>query len=340
MDFARLRLAALLWACIACGGERRAATVPQDPDALTLVEQARLEQAPYLELAFVPADAEALVRVDLGALLAAEERAARMLEFLLRAQQPAVHEFLGAAGVRPGQELAALYLIVGPRARQEGAFLLAAVGRFETRRILDALARTGGRSERAAGDGHVHVWTDGDDARVGAHEPPPRHEVGEAAMGVGEGLLLFGPPHLVRRALAVRAGEGKDVRRSALGKELLTLDFGSVAWGVARGDGTHAWAAELAPGLVKARFVARRGAAIPAAGDATHAVELHAEFRSPGEAEAFRRALGTWLETAAAMSSATQVGGAALRLKEGLRVAVEEKRGRAGHRVVVARSTL
>ncbi len=303
-----------------------------------IAARARLGLAPFTELSFVPADAEAVVRVDLAALVNRDLAAAqaldpaqapsahptqKMLDFLLQAQQPRLWKFLSDAGVRVGQELRVVYLVVGPRAAVEPAasMLIAGVGDIDVQRVRDALASAGGVAEAAPGKAWIIVWPHHQVALgVGSALPadlaekkgrrPPDAEalLEESAVGVAAGLLLFGPPALVRRALAVRAGEGKDVRVGPLVDELAALDGKAAAWGVARQD-AEGLVRDLAPGLRTGRFH------LDLAGGGKGQLALRAEFGAPADAKAFASQLDTLIGAAALMTRKTPIGEQLSRLR-------------------------
>lgn len=312
------RGAAVLVVLLSAGACREAGKTapPASLDELSSAERTALQATKYQELGFVPQDAEAVVRVDLKALARADGRSPEMLDFLLRAQQPAAHDFLAQAGVRVADELRAIYLVVGP-GRTAGAaepFLLGGVGDLSATRVSEALVRAGGVAERGPGDAAIFVFSEGAGAKIGAHEPDRNVRVGAKAVGVAPGLILVGPPALVRRALAVRAGAERDVRESRLGREILAVATGALAWGVGRGDAADGVVAALAPGLRVGRF---------SAGLAPVALELRARFDTETQAESFRSKLEGLLGAAAAMAAGTQVGEAVAALRDGTRFRVE-----------------
>lgn len=332
MDFKGLGAAALAAGLVAiataCGGgeterlpmslSRAPAASPAAPAAAPAdAQRARLEQAPLAEVSFVPADAEAVIRVDLASLAARDRETAHMLDFVLRAQQPAAYETLKAAGIAPGKELRAIYLVVGPRAAAEPGFLVAGVGDIDAARVTKAMKRSGGALEPAADGAVVLVWKQASDRAIGAAIPKEPFSIGAAAVGVTDGLLLLGPPQLVRRALAVRAGQGKDVRRGELARDLVALDATATAWGVARGDGEQAWLAEAIPGLRRMRFYASL------AGFAHGELALRAEFATAEQAAAFRGELDELITSATAMARGSSLGETFQRLRDSARFEVE-----------------
>lgn len=292
--------------------------------------RAQLAQAPLDELSFVPADAEAIVRVDLAALAARDAHAAHALDYLLRAQQPSAWEFLTNAGIAPGKELRAIYLVVGAHAGGAPTFAVAGVGEIDVARVSAALRRGGAIVEPAPGGGALFTWKDprGADAKVNASIPPEKGwdkvgvdgRVGEAAIGVAAGLLLVGQPDLVRAALRVRGGEGKDLRTTPVADALLAIDTSAVTWGVARAPADAASSSYLdgfAHGMRQARF----HAALSGIGKGT--VEIHAEFATPAEAVAFRGVLDQFLADTAKLTGDTPLGKSLARLRENAKIAVD-----------------
>ena len=296
----------------------------------------RLDAPPFTELVFVPADAEAVVRVDLAALAQRDAETQQMLDFLLRAQQPTAWKLLGDAGVRAGKELRAVYLVVGPRAGAAPgqSMLVAGVGQIDAARAAAVFGGGGGLAEVAPGGATIFVWPHAAVARrMGAILPYERPEkkrrgaptstteaqlIEQSAIGVADGLLLFGPPALVRRALAVRAGEGKDVRVGALADELAQLEGGAAAWGVARQD-SEGLVRELAPGLRAGRF----HLGVAEVGKGT--VQLRAEFGATGDAHAFARQLESMIAAAALMTRKTPIGEALSRMRDAEPVKVDDR---------------
>jgi hypothetical protein len=269
----------------------------------------RLAEAPLTELAFAPADAEAIVRVDLAALAERDPDTQQMLDFLLRAQQPQAWQFLSDAGIRVGKELRAIYLVVGPRAASTSSIMLAGVGDIDARRAIDAFARAGGKPERGPGGSTILVWGDGAAPSLGATVRSADGADGAWAVGVADGLLVVGPPAPVRRAMAVRAGEGKDVREGPLADALGELDAGAVVWGVAR-DGDEGLVRQLAPGLELGRFDARL--AHVGAG----AIDLEASFATAAQATAFQAQLRGLVGAAALMTARTPMGDTLSKLRD------------------------
>src|SRR5262249_45348789 len=94
-------LTALLLVLLACGKHAPQAGVPMETKGEPLMPPGPKLPA---ELAFVPADVEAVVRVDLAQVAARSSDPAQSLkaiDFVLRAQQPAVWQVLHAAGIAP-----------------------------------------------------------------------------------------------------------------------------------------------------------------------------------------------------------------------------------------------
>lgn len=321
----------------------------EDPESGFSLDPARLAQMPFNELGFVPADAEAVFRVDLAALAASDDEHARMIAFLLRAQQPAAWEFLSAAEIEVGKDLRALYLVLGAGAKTP-AFLLAGVGSVSADRVGTALRHAGGSAEPAPQGSAIYLWNKAASHRVGAAESQKGSVAMDAAIGVADGLLLLGAPDFVRRALAVRAGEAKGVlssgpgqrHASALVKEIAAMDLRAVAWGAAHSEGDQAFLSSVAPGIRRARFRAARAPAAPALPDrpaqpaekpaAMPAVikdgggppiELRVVFATPAQADVFRGRLGTLMASVATLAENTPLGALLAKLKDGTTILVE-----------------
>ena len=321
MDHRPLRVGRLAAVCVAvlaaCGVAVACDTTGKHPPASIggggplAGARARLTAAPFTELSFVPADAEALVRVDLRVLATRDQGTQKMLDFLLQAQQPTAWKLLGDAGVHAGQELRAVYLVVGPRGRAQPAqsMLVAGVGDIDVARARAAFGGGGGVAEVAPGGATIFVWPHarvalGIGATIPDEKPPATEEdqlLEQSAIGVAEGLILFGPPTLVRRALAVRAGEGKDVRVGELASEIAELDGTTAAWGVARQDEDGLMRA-LAPGLRAGRF----HLALAEVGKGE--LRLRAEFGGSEDAQAFANQLETMIGAAAMLTKKTPMG--------------------------------
>jgi hypothetical protein len=322
----------------ACGKPRDPA--PAAPPAETAAPlDPRLEAMG--ELAFVPADVEALVRVDLADVARRSADPAQSLktfDFLLRAQQPVAWQVLSGAGVQVGRELATLFMVVGPRpaTASHEAYLVAGVGAFDEARLATELAKTGAKGEDASG-ARIFVWPRKTESGVGANVPPEKGpRLGDASVGVARGLIIFGAPDLVRRALAVRAGEGKDVRRGPLVPELLAVDAAATLWGVAvpRPPGPAGAAALLPsvlPGLERAHFSTVLAA--PGQDPGTGAFRLRAEFSSPEHAAAFQKQLHELLAAADLLGGGTPLGAALSEMRRTAKVTLEG-------RTLVASSTL
>jgi hypothetical protein len=305
MKISALRSGAVaLWVFFgACQSKAPPAAMQKAQEGEAEVVRQSLDVGPMTEVAFVPADAEVLVRVDLAALAALAPQSAQMLDFLLRAQQPRAWKLLGDAGLRAGKELAAVYLVVGPRAKDGAATLLAGVGRIDAARTLAVLRAAGGTVEPAAAGASMLVWPS-QPARqlaVGSTVTDSDVHLDAAAVGVADGLLVIGPPELVRRVLAVRAGEGKDVRRGPLAASLAALEPGAAVWGVAR-EGERGIVAEVAPGLRLGRFHARL------AGFGRGELIVRAEFAGAGHAKWFAETLTTLAKSAALLAKSSPVG--------------------------------
>ncbi len=334
MDIRALRLGRVVGVClaalvavglgVACDTTGKHPAVSISGGGPLASARARLTGAPFTELAFVPADAEAVLRVDLALLArrdAETHQTEKMLDFLLRAQQPMAWKLLGDAGVHAGKELRAVYLVVGPRAgaQPSQSMLVAGVGDIDAARARAAFGGGGGIAEVAPGGATIFVWPHAQVALgMGSTMPYDKIESGphtedqllqSSAIGVADGLLLFGPPTLVRRALAVRAGEGKDVRVGELADELAQLGGDSAAWGVARQD-AQGLVRSLAPGLRSGRFH------VVLADAGKGALELRAEFGGNEDARAFATQLETMIGAAALMTRKTPIGDTLTRMRD------------------------
>jgi hypothetical protein len=331
MDLGTLRLWRALIVCMALPCALAACETRTPPaaigagDADEPHDRAKLTRAPLTELTFAPADAEAIVRVDLAAIARGDAKTQEMLDFLLRAQQPKAWQYLQDCGVRVGQELRAVYLVVGPRAKLGPATLIAGVGDIDVERAAEVFAKAGGTRENAPGGGIIIVWVHDEGPAVGAtvHHSETKDGPGNvvalemSAVGIADGLIMLGPPQLVRRALAVRAGEGKDVRAGALADELTVIDPGAEVWGVARAA-EHGVVDQLAPGLARGRFHAR----LEQVGRGEF--NLRAEFGSEALAKSFQAQLKTLIGAAAMMTRKSGVGASLVRLRD-LPIHVEGK---------------
>lgn len=315
----------LVGALAACGKGGKESPAALTQGSLTADEPKMPEalgKAPFTELDFVPRDTEALIRVDLAKLSAADPARQDALDFLLRAQQPVIWETLRAAGVRPGRELTAVYLLVSSKPAGGDAFVIGAVGQgpgsFDRARLSEALVATGPTVEKA-GAGEIYTWPPDTDAttKVGAALPPEKQKLGRAAVGLDANLILVGPPELVRAALTTRAGEHKDARHGALAAQLTAVDASAPTWGVAA-TGNGSFLRMLVPGLERARFHSTMAHGV--AGD----VALRAEFASETEAKAFGDELKRQLDHVAPLADKTPVG-AALRKLRATGIKVEGK---------------
>jgi hypothetical protein len=290
------------------------------------------------ELGFVPDDAEALVRVDLADVAARSPDPAESLktfDFLLRAQQPAAWSVLNQAGVALGKELGTLILVVaGSGASPTGdGFLVAGLGAFDEARLRQALAaeakRTGGAAE-----GSVFVWRDHKGAAVGANLPPKGAPgLGDAAVGVAPGLLLFGAPDLVRASLAMRARTASppyDVRYGELARELLAVDAGATVWGVAR---AATYLPTVLPGLEWAHFSMVLAAPHGQRQELDGLFNLRAGWATAEQATAFKDQLNHLLAAADLLGASTPLGATVSEIRRTARLTLVE-----GGKVLVASS--
>jgi hypothetical protein len=325
---ARTAALALLVAALACGRDSNRGGAPSAAAAEAAAEPAldpRLTSGKLAELVFVPGDAEALVRVDLADVAARSARpddSLKAFDFLLRAQQPAAWQVLQAAGIAVGRELTTLYLVLGAPVEAAPSFLVAALGPFDAaaaQRLGDALKK-GGAAVEAGPGANLYSWKRPSGGAVGAHEPPPRTPAfGVAAVGIAPGLLVFGAPALVRRALEVRAGQGADVRHGALARDLLAVDSAATVWGAAR-PGARAYLPTVMPGLVGGHF----STALAAPGkDLDGMFLLRAEFASPAEARGFQKELQQLLAAADMLGGSTPLGATFTAMRKNAKVAVE-----------------
>lgn len=314
-----------LVAALACS-KSKAADEPAAPAAPAAAPappplDPRLTAGKLADLTFVPAGVEALVCVDLADVAARSPAPAESLktfDFLLRAQQPAAWQVLSGAGISAGKELATLYLVLGGA----DSFLVAGVGPFDAaaaQRLGDALKKSGAAVEAVPG-ANLYTWQRHSGGAVGATEPPPSSPAfGAAAVGVAPGLLVFGAPPLVKRALEVRAGKGDDVRHGALARELLAVDSAATVWGAAR-PGAQAYLPTVMPGLVGGHF----STALAAPGkDLDGIFLLRAEFATPDHAQGFRKELVELLATADLMGGSTPLGATFSAMRKNARVTVE-----------------
>jgi hypothetical protein len=293
------------------------------------------------DLSFVPADAEALLHVDLADLAAGSpepDQSLRAFDFILRAQQPTVWQVLRSAGVTVGKELGTLYLIVAPgegmSRPEDGAepYLLVGKGAFDPARLGQALVAAGASVEPAPARGSdgaggaepaLYVWRRPGEGAVGAATPPEgQRGPGDAAVGVAGDLIVFGPPALVRRALAARAARdpAADVRRGPLGAELVSVVGAATIWGAARRFPALA-------GFDRGHFHAapRRSArGEPAPGhDLEGRFVLRARFGTGAEAAAFGDKLRGLLDAAVLLGERTPLGATVAHVRRSGQIAVE-----------------
>ena len=295
---------------------------------------AKLQGAPLDELAFVPSDVEAVVRVDLAQVGARSEHPAeslRTLDFLLRAQQPAAWQLLHQAGITVGKELSALYLVIGPPGMGSDAYLIVGLGRFDTARLGSALRGTDATVEPGPAPlgqtSAFFTWKHPSAGAVGALEQPAAESqdsrLGDAAVGLGDGILLFGPALLVRRALGSRAGIESDVRTGPLADEILAVDATATVWGVAQPGvpANRAWLATAVPGVKRGHFQAALASPGP---DIDGLFTLRAEFASHDQAIAFGDRLRQLLQTIALLGEHSPLGRGFAKLKNGAVVKLED----------------
>jgi hypothetical protein len=320
-----MKLVRLMLALVAVAGcaKRDAAAPPAPASQAPAALDPRLLQAPMTELTFVPGNAEALVRVDLADVAARSPDPAESLktfDFLLRAQQPAAWSVLNKGGVALGKDLGTLILVVG----SSESFLVAGLGAFDEGRLREALsqeAKKSGAEIDPAGD--VFVWRDHKGASVGANLPPkgtPR--LGDAAVGVARGLLLFGSPDLVRASLALSrsktARPSRDVRYGHLARELVAVDAAATVWGVAR---AATYLPTVLPGLEWAHF----SMVLAAPGqDLDGLFNLRAGWATTEQAAAFREQLTQMLAAAALLGASTPLGATVSEIRRTARLSLSE----------------
>lgn len=288
----------------------------------------KLTLSPLSELAFVPADVEAVVRVDLAQVGARSEHPAeslKTLDFLLHAQQPAAWQVLHDSGITVGKEIATMYLVVGPKDTAD-ATLVVGLGKFDAERLGVSLRRSGATVEPApAPHGEtaaLFTWKHPSGGSAGALEQPPSAaHPPAAAVGLGAGVVVFGPPALVRRAMSARAGSEIDVRTSPLAAELLAVDATATVWGVALPAADKSWLPTMVPGVRRARFQAALASPGP---DIDGLFTLRAEFGSHDEATAFGDKLRQVLQTVALLGERSPLGSGFAKLKNGAIVKIDE----------------
>ena len=303
--------AAALLLAVAC----RAKT-PHAPPIETLREadRIRLKSEPFSELSFVPTDAQCVLRVDLAALATHEPETERMMAFVLRAQQPAAWQALEAAGLSPGRELRAVYLVVLP-GTGETATLLAGIGDFDMQRAKLALSKNG-EVETLEPDGFRVRWRGGG-ARVYANEQGVDTKLGETSLAVLDSVILFGAPSVVDRALAVKRGVEPDVRNSiAVAREIVSVNASAVAWGAAAMNSQDGMTERFLPGLRRARF----HALYPERGGTD--LLLRAEFASDAEAERFGQTLPAWLKSGSVLTKGTPMGATLVKLEAAVKLSL------------------
>ncbi|MFH0899631.1 MAG: hypothetical protein V2A73_03255, partial [Pseudomonadota bacterium] len=299
-----------------------------DTESLSLVERILLMREPFSELSFVPQDAQALVRVDLAAVASRAPQSGRMLDFVFHAQQPAIWEFMGRAGITIGREITALYLVsdasstlgtgAGTNAHvpSDPTVVVAAVGGIDRNRVMAALRHAGGKLEVAPNGASVVVWPPSEGNVVGAHEPHEKPLLGETAIGIAEDLLVCGSSPLVRSVLATKTGQKKDIRSGRLAREIMAVDRTAIVWGVGLSTSPQSYLAKLAPGVRKVRFQA----IMPPNTDTEPAepgkIELRAEFASVQDATSTRSSIEALLNSGMALGASTPVGGMIRQLRE------------------------
>lgn len=275
------------------------------PDAIpTISESLRAE------LTFVPAGMEVLARLDLAGLAAQDPEAVGMLEFLLRAQQPAAGEVMDAAGLKLGQDVRALLFAARAAGAGDVDAIIAAVGSFDGDAIAEHVAAKTGMPSETADGGELFIWHEGAEHAFGSAEHEPGERDQPVAIGVTSGLIVLGGPRLVKDALAVRSRGGEPLP-PALVLDVALAPAGSLAWGAARGAGVVTLAKDVAPGLLAARFHAGAGGK-----DHRAAVALRAEFATIPDATAFQARLTEVIAQAAALAGTRGLGATLAKLRD------------------------
>ena len=280
------------------------------PDAIPVISEAL-----KAELTFVPAGMEVLVRLDLTGLAAQDPEAVGMLEFLLRAQQPAAGEVMDAAGLKLGRDVRALLFAArapaGKAEAPDGDALIAVVGSFDGDVIAEHVAAKTGMPAETADGGRLFIWHEGAEHAFGSAEHEPGERDQPVAIGVTDGLVVLGGPRLVKDALAVRSRGGEPLG-VALAVDVALAPAGSLAWGAARGAGVATLAREVAPGLLGARFHAAAGSTK----DHRAAIALRAEFDTVDQASAFQVRLTAFIAQAAALAGTRGLGATLAKLRD------------------------
>jgi hypothetical protein len=273
----------------------------------------------FAELSFIPAEAEAVVRVDLAGLVARSPETTRTLDFVLKAQHPRIQAFLQGTGISLGKEIRTLVLFSG----KGETYAVAGIGDVDSAKVEAALRRTSAKVE-PTGKGVLFTWKK---LTPGAAESS---ELGEdVAVAVDTGLIVVGTPALVRAALLCRTGAAPGIRAGALAPDLAAAASGATAWGVAA-PGPGAALQRSVPGLVRARFSSDIAAPGP---DVDGLLDLRAEFASAAEAEACRTRLDSLLSTVATLGGKSALGATFSRLRAAAKLKVEGK-------TLVARSAM
>jgi hypothetical protein len=297
------------------------------------LDRSRLQAAPLTELSFVPADAQGVVRVDLGALAARNPGVLKTFDFVLRAQQPKAWDVLHQAHLTAGKELAVLYLVVSPTTIGE-PYLVAGMGKFDPAPLGELLAKSKPQVETAVGHGGsnttIYTWSNPGAGALGATEAADEGHTTETAIGVADGLIVCGPPLLVRASLAALRGDAKDVRTGALADELIAVDSSASAWGAAVVSSVRGPSPLEIPGLEHGHFSAALANPGP---ELDGILELSADFTSPADAQSFADKLGQIIQMMATVSARSPLGPMFDKLHAGAHIKVEGAR-------VTASSTL
>jgi len=278
-------------------------------DQAAAVPAGTLDAPVFAELSFIPAETEAVVRVDLAGLVARSPDTARTIDFVLKAQQPRVHAFLQGSGISLGKEVRTLVLFSG----KGETYAVAGIGDVDAASVQAALRRTSAKVE-PVGRGVLFTWKK---VAPGAAESSGLGE--DVSVGVDAGLLVAGTPALVREALLCRSGAAPGIRNGALASDLAAAATAATAWGVAA-PRPGAALTRTVPGLTRAYFSSDIASPGP---DVDGLLDLRAEFASAAEAEAFRTRLDLLLSTVAALGGKSSLGATFSRLRAAAKLKVE-----------------
>ncbi len=295
------------------------------------LDRGRLNTAPLTELAFVPQDAQAVVRVDLGALATRTPQVVKTFDFVLRAQQPGAWQVLHQAGLTAGKEISILYLVVSPTAIGE-PYLVAGMGHFDTTQLGDILRRSNPQIETAVaspGSGStgtpmtttIYTWTNPGSAALGATEAADEGHDAQAAIGIADGFIVCVRSASRAFPCRLRAGRRAIVRRvSALADELVAVDTSASAWGAAA---VKIPSPLEISGLEHGHFSTTLASPGP---DLDGILELSADFASEPDAQAFAAKLEQILAMVATVSGSSPLGPVFAKLHSAAHIHVEGAR--------------